>query len=165
MINYVIGDATQPIGDGHKFILHVCNNKGGWGAGFVLALSKRWPEPERDYRDWHAGKLSLPFGLGHNQIVTVESDGNPLGNSIRVINMVAQEAYSKPGQPAIRYEALEKCLQGVNRLCISGIFPNVSIHMPRIGCGLAGGKWPEVENIIVNTIDPSIPVNVYDFKG
>jgi hypothetical protein len=27
MIKYVIGDATNPIGEGNKFIPHVCNNK------------------------------------------------------------------------------------------------------------------------------------------
>ena len=42
-INYVIGDATQPIGDGAKIIVHVCNDIGGWGRGFVLALTKKWP--------------------------------------------------------------------------------------------------------------------------
>lgn len=165
MINYLEGDATQPVGEGHKFILHVCNNAGGWGAGFVLALSKRWPEPERDYRSWHAGKLHLPFELGKIQIVTVESDGKPQGNSIRVINMVAQEGYTKPGEPAIRYHALGECLESVNRLCMSGLFPNASLHMPRIGCGLAGGKWDEIEGIILSTIDSSVPINVYDFKG
>ena len=47
---YFEGDATSPIGDGKKIIPHVCNDIGGWGKGFVLALSKKWPEPEEYYR-------------------------------------------------------------------------------------------------------------------
>jgi len=45
-INYVRGDATVPSVKGVKVIAHVCNDSGGWGKGFVLALSRRWPEPE-----------------------------------------------------------------------------------------------------------------------
>ena len=53
MIKYHIGDATKPTSEGSKFILHICNDRGGWGAGFVLALSKRWKYPELMYRQWH----------------------------------------------------------------------------------------------------------------
>ena len=49
-IQYVKGDATTPQGDGHKIIVHVCNDLGKWGKGFVLAISKRWKEPEATYR-------------------------------------------------------------------------------------------------------------------
>lgn len=44
-IKYIIGDATEPQGEGNKIIVHCCNNIGGWGAGFVLSLSKKWLEP------------------------------------------------------------------------------------------------------------------------
>lgn len=38
-----------------------------------------------------------------------------------------------------------------------------SIHMPRIGCGLAGGKWEVIEQIIKEElIDKEIAVTVYD---
>jgi hypothetical protein len=36
--------------------------------------------------------------------------------------------------------------------------------MPRIGCGLAGGKWELIEPIIVRTLsEHDIAVTVYDF--
>jgi hypothetical protein len=36
--------------------------------------------------------------------------------------------------------------------------------MPRIGCGLAGGKWELIEPIIVRTlVARGVPVTVYDF--
>jgi hypothetical protein len=31
-------------------IAHVCNDRGGWGKGFVMAISQRWPQPEMEYR-------------------------------------------------------------------------------------------------------------------
>lgn len=52
-IQYLIGDATDPRGDGQKIIAHVCNDIGAWGSGFVVALSQRWAAPERSYRGWH----------------------------------------------------------------------------------------------------------------
>ena len=51
-ITYLQGDATQPQSKGNRIIAHVCNDLGGWGKGFVLAISKRWPEPEAEYRLW-----------------------------------------------------------------------------------------------------------------
>ncbi|MGH7866045.1 MAG: Appr-1-p processing protein, partial [Candidatus Dormibacteraceae bacterium] len=42
------GDAMSPNVPGPKIIAHICNDVGGWGKGFVLAVSQRWPEPERD---------------------------------------------------------------------------------------------------------------------
>ena len=39
-----------------------------------------------------------------------------------------------------------------------------SVHMPRIGCGLAGGKWEEIEPIITDELtSQGIEVSVYDF--
>ncbi|WP_422664384.1 hypothetical protein [Streptomyces mirabilis] len=37
-IMYVRGDAATPSAKGVKLIAHVCNDIGGWGKGFVLAL-------------------------------------------------------------------------------------------------------------------------------
>jgi hypothetical protein len=34
--------------------------------------------------------------------------------------------------------------------------------MPRFGCGLAGGKWSEIEPIIERAL-PDVDVYVYDF--
>ena len=38
------GDATSPQAKGPKIIAHACNDIGGWGAGFVVAVSKRRKE-------------------------------------------------------------------------------------------------------------------------
>ena len=49
---YLTGDATCPQARGVKVIAHVCNDLGGWGKGFVLAISERWALPEAEYRAW-----------------------------------------------------------------------------------------------------------------
>ncbi len=45
-------------------VAHVCNDIGGWGKGFVLAVSRRWPEPEAAYRAWHRGAVGTTLGSG-----------------------------------------------------------------------------------------------------
>jgi O-acetyl-ADP-ribose deacetylase (regulator of RNase III) len=61
-ISYLIGDATPPDRLGPGVIAHVCNDSGGWGKGFVLEISRLWPEPEAEYRRW--ARSGQDFGLG-----------------------------------------------------------------------------------------------------
>ena len=82
-INYLTGDATAPQGSGPKIIVHVCNDVGGWGKGFVVAVSRRWKEPEKQYRAWKKDPSDQPFELGEVQFVQVEDD-------IWVANLIGQ---------------------------------------------------------------------------
>jgi len=61
----------------------------------------------------------------------------------------------------IRYESVKKCLA---KLSEEAKTLNASVHMPRIGCGLAGGKWEKIEPLIKETlIDKNISTTIYDF--
>lgn len=159
MINYIEGDATRPVGKGPKFIIHCCNNIGVWGAGFVMALSRRWPGIERAYCDWGG-----PYKLGQVQLVKVEED-------LYVLNMIGQSGVrTKSGAPPIRYEAIRECLKQVAGWAESEDFPcfgeTCSIHAPRFGAGLAGGEWDRIEKIIQEElVDKGLSVTIYDFVG
>lgn len=156
-IAYIKGDATCPQAEGIKLICHICNDIGGWGKGFVLALSKRWEEPEAEYRQWHAAGKHGGFLLGAVQFVQVEP-------YIWVANMVAQRGVKRGSSgPPIRYEAVDACLA---RVATKALELGASTHMPRIGCGLAGGKWPMIEPLIEqHLLRVGVPVTVYDFDG
>lgn len=154
MITYLKGDATAPQTNGPKVIAHVVNDIGGWGKGFVVAISRRWPKPEASYRQWHAERATNDFALGSTQIVQVEPD-------LYVANMIGQRSTrSKSKDPPIRYDALEACLR---KLHTAAEQLHATVHMPRIGCGLAGGKWEIVEPLIQNALQ-DVPVFVYDFE-
>lgn len=58
-ITYTTGDATCPATSGNKIIVHICNDIGAWGKGFVLALSKRWVAPEKQYKEWYQSKQNF----------------------------------------------------------------------------------------------------------
>lgn len=152
-ITYLKGDATAPNAAGNKIIVHVCNDVGGWGKGFVMAISKRWKEPEQQYRQWH--KEGDDFALGKMQLVQVEDD-------LWVCNLIGQrDIHKKNGVAPIRYEAIEA---GLVALTSEAQKLGASVHMPRIGCGLAGGEWSEIESIIERTLlESDLETVVYDF--
>lgn len=152
-ITYKNGDATSPENKGNKIIVHVCNDIGAWGKGFVMAISKRWKEPERRYRDWFKTKDN--FALGQVQFVQVEDE-------LWVANLIGQHKINKDekGNAPIRYEAI---LSGLDKLGLFALENNATVHMPRIGCGLAGGTWDRIETLIQATlIEKNILVTVYD---
>jgi O-acetyl-ADP-ribose deacetylase (regulator of RNase III) len=153
-IQYTTGDATKPVGEEPRIIVHVCNDVGGWGKGFVLALSRRWPEPEKRYRAWYQGKETLPFKLGQVQFVPVEQ-------GLWVANLIGQhDVRVRNGVSPVRYEAIR---QGLQRVANFAHQADASVHMPRIGSGLAGGKWEEIRQIVKEELaDKGIAVTVYD---
>lgn len=151
MINYTTGDATSPQVEGNKIIVHVCNDIGAWGAGFVMALSKKWDQPEKQYKRLSAKKRKV----GHVQMVVVEKD-------VQVANIIGQNGTTRnsEGCPPVNYAAIELGLKQVANWAKT---TDASIHMPRIGCGLAGGTWSIVEAVIKSAVPEDIPVYVYDF--
>jgi O-acetyl-ADP-ribose deacetylase (regulator of RNase III) len=153
-ITYIKGDATCPQAKGAKVICHVCNDVGGWGKGFVLALSRRWDQPERAYREWYKYRRTNDFDLGAVQFVQVE----PL---IWVANMVAQHGLKRGSKgPPIRYQEVEKCLAKVAEKAVE---LKASVHMPRLGCGRAGGEWSRIEPLIEATLcQHGLSITVYD---
>lgn len=153
-LQYVEGDATQPQGVSNKAILHICNDVGAWGAGFVVALSKRWRQPENTYRDTYFARGAI---LGTNQWVEVQA-------GIYVVSMIAQHGLindSPGGRSPIRYGALSECLKDVFKHL--GHRPEYTIHAPRFGSGLAGGHWPTIEALILeHLVDNGMDVTIYD---
>ncbi len=155
------GNAAYPIGDGTKCIVHICNTIGAWGSGFVVAISERWDSPEETYRRIATTRPD-ELVLGNYQLLVVEDD-------IFVANMIAQHGIrtrkNRNAPAPIRYDALRECLSKVaGNLLESDLCEETSIHMPRIGCGRAGGKWEEVEPIIKDELlDKGFDVYVYDY--
>ena len=167
MLQYVKGDATAPVGNGPKIITHCCNDLGRWGAGFVLALSKRWPQARDHYLSWYRGNPLLlthevpgvevtgHMGLGESQLIKLAPD-------LWVVNIIGQHGTGSGsgGRPPIRYDAIKKGFQATARWAsILG----ATVHMPRMGAGLAGGSWPSIETFVKNElVNRGVEVTVYD---
>ena len=120
-----------------------------------MAISKRWPEPEKAYRAWHRERAKNNFGLGAVQFIQVKPD-------IWVANMIGQHGMRTGSNgPPVRYEAIQKYLVQVAQTAEE---LDASVHMPRIGCGLSGGKWEKIEPLILQELsEQDTFVHVYDF--
>ena len=62
--------------------------------------------------------------------------------NLMIANMCAQDSYPSAQRPqAVSYAAVEQCMQTVLYDCMEF---HAVLHMPRIGCGLGGGQWPQI---------------------
>ncbi len=152
-IKYLKGDATEPRGKEKKIIAFIINDKGrSWGAGFARALQKKWPFVLEEFQYWLEHNRS-EFSLGNVHASKVEED-------LAVFKMIAQHGYGEAPIPRIRYGALEACLR---KLSNEAVRQKTSVHMPRIGCGQAGGSWWIVSELIDDIlVKRGIKVTVYD---
>ena len=164
-IRYLKGDATRPEPWENTIIAHICNDDGKWGKGFVVAISRRWPEPEAKYRAWHKDRAhtSSGFKLGAVRFVAVKTLDTTLNPGLKlwVANMIAQHGIRDPQNPTpIRYGALSQALLHVAEFAKKN---GAVVCMPRIGSGLASGDWGKIERIILETLDAQgVSVTVYD---
>ena len=153
IIKYLKGDATQPVGN-QGIISHISNDVGGWGSGFVTALSKKWSQPEAEYHRIAPKNRQV----GNVQFVVVD-------DNLIVANMIAQNGlrFNDFGVPAVNYAAIQVCMEKVCKMADS---MNVDVHAPRFGAGLSGGSWDIVEFVLLKVLrNYSCDIYVYDFDG
>lgn len=92
--------------------------------------------------------------MGEVQLVEVEPN-------LVIANIIGQhDTVSVNGVPPIRYEAVRK---GLKQVAAYALAHQASVHMPRMGAGLAGGQWEEIEKIVQEELtQQGIVVSVYD---
>ncbi|RYE91151.1 MAG: Appr-1-p processing protein [Myxococcales bacterium] len=134
-MEFLVGDVTRPAGQGPKLLVHLCNDVGSWGQALDRSLDVRWSEPRTRYQTWHREGLAL----GETQFVQVEPD-------ITIVNLIGKHDVGPIGGVApVRYEAIRA---GLARVREAALEHSASVHMPRIGCGLAGGSWERIRPIV-----------------
>jgi len=155
-ITYLKGDASAPRGNAPRVIAQIVNDSAfTWGGGFSLAIRRKWPEAQQAYRQW-AYKNRANLSLGSVHIADAQ-------DNLAIASMVAQRGYGPSDKPRIRYAALRACLQHLSGLAVK---QKATIHMPRIGTGLAGGSWNIVSELIDDVLcRAGINVFVYDLPG
>jgi O-acetyl-ADP-ribose deacetylase (regulator of RNase III) len=156
-VTFLKGDALEPRGEGPKIIAHIVNDATPmWGGrGFAQAVRRKWPAVQENFAKWVTENES-GLSLGSVHLTHVNSE-------LAVASLVSQRGYGASTHARLRYAALESCLVEITRVARK---QKASIHMPRIGCGAAGGSWDLVEELIVDTLVASdVPVFVYDLPG
>lgn len=157
MITYIKGNLFDHIKkDETNIILHICNDRGGWGSGFVMAINKYLGvKPMNSYRSLKH------YNLGEIDIVEVSP-------TVYVINMIAQ---STPGGtsftinnktiycPPFRPDSFRECLYRVLEKYQN---QKVNIISPLMGCGLAGSNKKTVFDIVNDVFKDMLDITVYE---
>lgn len=121
-------------------ICHQVNCRGAMGAGVAKAISNKWPIVKSEYESLCTLSASPYDLLGSAQVVKVE-------NGLYVVNLFGQLNYGRNRVCYTDYYALEKAMKSVNDL-----FKGKTVALAwKIGCGLAGGDWTFVEEIIMRS--------------
>lgn len=136
---------------------HIVNDVGYFGRGFSGDLARRFPWAERSFRAWSEGGMGPPYALGEILYHQVYEEG------VTVLHLCAQHGVGR-GQRRVDYQALDRCLQKV--VALDSIWRDQlgTLAMPRIGTGLGGGEWEDVEGVIERRLT-DFPVKVYTLEG
>ena len=155
-IIYLDGDATQPRGNGQKIIAQLVNDRAfTWGGGLSFVARKKWPSVQQDFKSW-AMNDRRNLRLGNVHFAQVD-------DNLGVASLIAQHGYGPSPTPRIKYLHLKNCLE---QLAVLAKQRSASIHLPRIGCGQAGGVWTIVSELIEDALcSRGVKVYVYDLPG
>lgn len=155
MINFVTGDATLPnweAGWGKTLIAHIVNDAGTFNAGFAKALKERYPAAEGYYM-----KAITDYNVVPGNVIYA-----PVRDDLKVAHMVAMHGvYSHDNPNPLQYDALMTCLE---KLASHAERFQASVHMPKIGSGLARGNWDIIVELIKAAFrDSQVHVYIYEY--
>lgn len=119
------------------YIVHCVNAQGKMASGVAKAIREKYPKAYDVYIK-RFNEQGLKLG---------EVFGASCGPHT-IVHLVGQKNYGYDGELYLSYDALEKGFSTLNKRLPVG----TRIAMPQIGCGLAGGHWPTVEEIIDRTL-------------
>ena len=135
---HVLGSVLEPIETKKPIaIAHLANNHLVMGAGIALVIAKRWPDVQKSLLS--AGTQHPHGAMGWNDYLDVELAP---GRTATICSMVAQ---TLDHRFPISMPALEDCLWALDAAAKKD---RATVHIPRIGCGLARGRWEDISQII-----------------
>ncbi len=123
-------------------ILHGCNCSGGFGSGVAGIIAKMYPEAQHEFflkMDGYTYHRPNKEALGTIQPVKIYDD-------FYIVNGFTQLQYGGGGKRYASPDAIHKVLLAT---VIFATEKNLDVHVPKIGCGLGGIKWEEVEPYFV----------------
>ncbi len=135
MIRSKIGD-IRDVRKG-EMLVHCVNCQGSMGAGLAKSIKNKWPEVYQDYVS-HVNKSKKVNLLGTVRYFI--TDG-PI-----VANLFGQLNYGT-GARFVSYDALDAGFEAIAEE-FRQMPEKIVVNFPLIGCGLAGGYWPVVKEII-----------------
>lgn len=116
-------------------IAHQVNTKGVMGAGLAKQIAEKYPTNYHAYRDVHLKNQLVMGGL----VVT------GINSNLYIANLVAQSNYGRDKQ----YTDYQYLTLALDKLFWYSCKLNLIPYIPyRLGCGLGGGDWSIVFQLI-----------------
>lgn len=141
-IVYMIGDIFN---SQCEVLVNPVNCVGVMGAGLALSFKERYPNMFSKYKSYCTQGLLSP-----GKIALIQEDTK------RIMLFPTKEHYSKPSKMIYIQEGLAK---------VKGAYANKgikSIAFPKLGCGLGGLDWKQVEKEIISALgEENLLVEIY----
>ena len=155
-IAYLPGDATNPRSGGFRIVAQIVNDSAfTWGGGLSLSVRKKWPDAQQAFRTW-AEHDRRNLRLGNVHFASVET-------GLGIASLIAQHGYGLSPTPRIRYLHLKTCLDKLASLATER---KATVHIPKLGCGQAGGLWSVVRELVEDSLcGRGVKVYVYELAG
>lgn len=144
MVKYIKGDLFDTTCD---IIAHGCNCRGGYGSGVAYTMAVRYPKARESYLDKYDED---GWRLGEVQFV-------PVIGGKTIANCATQKDFLPRGVRHANYAAIEIAMFEVKEYARAR---DLSIAIPKIGAGLAGGDWKVIEKTL-NEVFSDYDVTVY----
>ena len=139
-----------------KFIAHQTNCLGTMGAGVARAIALKYPHVDKAYKNACYNSNQSPELLGKIQIIACDP-GDKKKEGQCIVNVFGQYRVGTYRRQT-DYDALREAFSKLNNLGHDVAIPYL------MGCGLGGGEWEIVSQIIEETC-PDINVVAYDIDG
>ena len=136
-------------------IIQGCNCFCRMGSGLAPQIKENFPNAWAADAATEAGDINKLGNYTIGNELAYDKDGHP--KALRVINVYSQYTYDASTKP-LDYDALTLGLKKINHN-----FKGMSIGVPLIGAGLAGGNWTRIRTIIVEQLkDMKVTIVHYD---
>lgn len=132
MIKYVQGDLFDTEAD---IIAHGCNCRNGFGSGVAKIVATKYPKAKYYFHEKYDEE---GWKLGEVQFIQV------VGGKY-IANCATQYDYLPRGVCHADYDAIRTAMTRVKEFAKA---KGLSIAIPKIGAGLAGGDWDTIEAVL-----------------
>lgn len=140
----ILGARTQ-------VIAHQTNCKGAMDSGITEVLALQYPEIVKPYRDYCGNNICL----GTCQLI-------PTNDGPIIANLFGQNNYSKT-TIMTEYDAFKNAINSLIKKMEENNLTSVAMSY-NIGCGLGGGDWTIIQNIITQAFtDTNIRVELWKY--
>lgn len=132
-------------------IAHGVNCQNVMGSGVAKVLADKWPGVKEGYHD-----LFKFQAIPGEDILGTVAQIEIIDDNKTVWNCFTQLHYLPRNKRNVNYRAIVCCFMQLVELGVE------EIAIPKIGCGLAGGDWNIVEQLINDTVGNYIEIWVYE---